>query len=278
MSATPSGDFFLAQNRDNYLFAQLKDKIKIGIIEMLTVSGGNRRESFMTEVSRFIKRNTLIFVFFIVSIIIIASYIVTINLPELFVGAEHWYNLLFQLSIGYIINFMFYITQVYIPNNKRDLTVRQCISARLNRIIQDMRSNISYLAQIYLKNHTDDKYTEDELNQLLKLRFSDKVNVLDARRTIRDNFVYLTVRDWLSECIGKTESGIDSLYKYYARDISVDLMLSLEDVLNSTYHTMMKTLLAVPNDVNFSESNVNFFYTYYRLICRLEEIKQEDYK
>lgn len=232
----------------------------------------------MREISRFIKRNKLIFVFFIFSIVIIISYIVTINLPELFVGAEHWYNLLFQLSIGYIINFMFYITQVYIPNNKRDLTVRQCISARLNRIIQDMKSNISCLAQIYLENHTGDVYTEDELNQLLKLRFSDKVKVVDARRTTRDNFVYFTVREWLSECIRKTENGIDSLYKYYASDISVDLMLSLEDVLNSTYHTMMKTLLVVPNDVNFSESNDNFFATYYRLICRLEEINQKDYK
>ncbi|MFA9378269.1 MAG: hypothetical protein ACERKZ_16225 [Lachnotalea sp.] len=232
----------------------------------------------MREISIFIKRNTLIFVFFIFSIIIIASYIVTINLPELFVGAEHWYNLLFQLSIGYIINFMFYITQVYIPNNKRALTVHQCISARLNRIIQDMKSNISCLAQIYLENHMGDEYTEYELNQLLKLRFSDKVKVLDARRTTRDNFVYFTVREWLSECIRKTESGIDSLYKYYASEISVDLMLSLEDVLNSTYHSMMKTLLAVPNDVNFSESKDNFFATYYRLICRLEEIRQKDYK
>ncbi|TEB12297.1 hypothetical protein Psfp_03778 [Pelotomaculum sp. FP] len=232
----------------------------------------------MKAISKFIKRNTLIFAFFIVSVIIITSYIFTTNLPELFAGAEHWYNLLFQLSIGYIINFMFYITQIYIPNSKRDLTVRQCISARLNGIIRDMRSSISSLAQLYLENHTGDEYKEDELNQLLNLRFSDKVQVLNASRTTRDNFVYFTVREWLSECIRKTENGIDSLYKYYASDISVDLMLSLEDVLNSTYHTMMKTLLAVPNDVNFSDSNNNFFVTYYRLIRRLEEIKQNDYK
>jgi hypothetical protein len=232
----------------------------------------------MREICRFINRNTIIFIFFIVSIIIIVSYILTINLPELFVGAEHWFNLLFQLSIGYIINFLFYITQVYIPNNKRDLTIRQCISARLNKIIQDMQSNISSLAQIYLENHTGDNYTEDELNQLLRLRFSDKVKVLDARRSTCDNFVYFTVREWLSECIRKTENGIDSLFKYYANYISVDLMLSLEDVLNSTYHTVMKTLLAIPNDVNFSESNGNFFTTYYYLKCRLEEIKQNDYK
>ncbi len=213
----------------------------------------------MRELHRFIEGNTLIFIFFIISIIIIVSYIFTISLPQLFVGAEQWYNLLFQLSIGYIINFMFYITQVYIPNNRRDLTVRQCISVRLNRIIQYMRSNISYLIDIYIDNHTGDEYTEDELNQLLKLRFSDKVNVLHAGRTTRDNYVYFTVREWLSDCIRKTENEIDSLYKYYASDISVALMISIEDVLNSNYHTNMKILLDVPNDVNFSECNDNFF-------------------
>ncbi|GAU79918.1 arsenical pump-driving ATPase [Fusibacter sp. 3D3] len=120
-----------------------------------------------------------------------------------------------------------------------------------------MKSNISCLAQIYLRNHTGDEYTEDELNQLLKLRFSDKVKVLDARRITGDNFVYFTVGEWLLECIRKTENGIDSLYKYYASDISVDLMLSLEDVVNSTYHTSMKTFLAVLKDVIFSSYHPN---------------------
>lgn len=97
-------------------------------------------------------------------------------------------------------------------------------------------------------------------------------------RTNRDNFVYFTIREWISLCIKKIEDGIDSLYKYYASDIYVDLMLSLGDVLNSTYHTMMKTLLVVPNDVNLSEGNDKFFATYYCLLCRLEEINQKDYK
>jgi len=232
----------------------------------------------MREIRRFIKRNTLIFVFFIFSVMVIVSYIVTISLPELFVGAEHWYNLLFQLSIGYIINFVFYITQVYIPNNKRNIIVRQCILVRLNGIIQDMKSSISCLAPIYLENHIGDEYTEAELNQLLKLSFSDKVKVLDARRTSRDNLIYFTIREYLSECIRKTESGIDSLYKYYASDIPVDLMIALEDVLKSDYHTTMKTLLVIPDEVDFRECNNNFFVTYYRLIYRLEEIKQKDYK
>ena len=107
----------------------------------------------------FIKRNTLISAFFIISIVIITSYYLTLDLPELFRGAEQWFNLLFQLSVGYIINFMFYITQVYVPNNKRDSIARRNVSMRLKQIIKNMRNSLSSLAEIYLDGHTGTDYT-----------------------------------------------------------------------------------------------------------------------
>ena len=225
----------------------------------------------------FIKRNTLISAFFIISIVIITSYYLTLDLPELFRGAEQWFNLLFQLSVGYIINFMFYITQVYVPNNKRDSIARRNVSMRLKQIIKNMRNSLSSLAEIYLDGHTGTDYTAEELSSLLQLRFSDKVKVLNANRTTRENMVYFSVREWLGECIRKTEDEIDKLYKYYPTDISVELMKVLEDILNSTYHSMMKTLLVVPNDVDFRQCNNNFFAVYYKLICELEKINQKEY-
>ena len=171
----------------------------------------------------FIKRNTLISAFFIISIVIITSYYLTLDLPELFRGAEQWFNLLFQLSVGYIINFMFYVTQVYIPNNKRDIVVKQQISIRLKEIISNMRQSISALSNVYVKDHIGDDYTNEELSLLLNLRFSDHVNVLNASKTTRDQFVYFTVREWIAECIHRTENEIDKLYKYYSADISYNI-------------------------------------------------------
>lgn len=153
---------------------------------------------------------------------------------------------------------MFYITQVYVPNNKRDSIARRNVSMRLKQIIKNMRNSLSSLAEIYLDGHTGTDYTAEELSSLLQLRFSDKVKVLNANRTTRENMVYFSVREWLGECIRKTEDEIDKLYKYYPTDISVELMKVLEDILNSTYHSMMKTLLVVPNDVDFSQCNNNF--------------------
>ncbi len=231
----------------------------------------------MKKIRTFVEKNKWITNFFFISLFIIISYIWTMEWPELFDGAEEIYNLFFQLAIGYIINFMFYITQVYIPNSNRDITVRKCIAKRIEQLINDMDASLSHLAVVYAKGHSGKSYTDEELNSLLNLRFSDKVKVLNASRTTRDNYVYFSVREWLLKCITDTEKDIDNLYKYYANDISTNLMEVLEAIPRTTYHSIMKTLLSSPGDTNFSECNTNFFSDYYHLMQKLENIKDNDY-
>lgn len=216
----------------------------------------------------FIRKNKLIFSFFIISIVVISSYFLTMDWPELFKGAELWFNFLFQLSVGYMINFMFYVTQVYVPNNRKEAVARKNVSMRLEQIVRYMRDNISSLSKIYLENHKSDAYTEEELfNVLCKLRFSDYVKVLDAAKTTRENLVYFSVREWIRECIYKTEDEIDKLYRYYSFYISEELMRILEKILHSNYHSFMRTLLVAPNDVDFSQCT-NFLFEYYMLISQ----------
>lgn len=226
----------------------------------------------------FIEKNKLITYFFIISLFIIVSYIWTMEWPELFDGAEKIYNLFFQLSIGYIINFMFYITQVYIPNERKGITVKRCISKRIEKLMDDMNESLSQLSSVYVGGQFRKSYTNEDLNKIFNnLRFSDNVNVLIASQSTRDNFVYYSVRDWLKKCIIDTEKDIDNLYKYYSTDISIDLMEILEEILSSKYHSIMKTLLSVPNDVNFGTCEHNFFIEYYNLIIKLGDIKNKDY-
>ena len=172
---------------------------------------------------------------------------------------------------------MFYVTQVYVPNNRKEAVARKNVSMRLEQIVRYMRDNISSLSKIYLENHKSDAYTEEELfNVLCKLRFSDYVKVLDAARTTRENLVYFSVREWIRECIYKTEDEIDKLYRYYSFYISEELMRILEKILHSNYHSFMRTLLVAPNDVDFSQCT-NFLFEYYMLICELENVNKKDY-
>lgn len=232
----------------------------------------------MKNIKKFIKMNRIISIFFVISLFVIFSYIATMDLPELFEGAEQWYNLSFQLSIGYIINFIFYITQVYVPNIQKEAKVNKCISVRINHIISHMKSTFSQLALNYIPDHHGDIYTEDELKQLLKLNFNDSVHVVNATKSSPGNAIYFTVREWIELCIQDTESDIDKLYKYYSTYISASLMEVLEQVLHSNYHEIMKMFLRTPHEVHFSSRSPDiYFLRYYQLMCELEKIRNEEY-
>lgn len=172
---------------------------------------------------------------------------------------------------------MFYITQVYIPNRNRTITVRECIIKRIEQLINDMDASLSKLADIYTQGHSGKSYTNEELDAMLNLWFSDTVKVINATKTTKNNLVHFSVREWLIKCIADTERDIDNLYRYYANAISTSLMEVLEKIPRSEYHSIMKPLLSSSLDTDFSESNSNFFIEYYRLIQKLENIKNHDY-
>ena len=53
--------------------------------------------------------------FFVGSIVVVLLYVLTYNCPELFSGAGLLFDIAFQLAIGYIINFFFFVVNVYLP-------------------------------------------------------------------------------------------------------------------------------------------------------------------
>lgn len=203
----------------------------------------------MKIVNRFTRDNKIISTFFIVSIIIMASYLCTTDWPELFSGAGEIYNLFYQLSIGYIINFVFYITQVYIPSSKKESVTKRCIAQKIEQLIKDMDGGLVELVKIYVKNCPENQYEEKDLEFLHKLKFLDKVQVVKASSIRGGNADYFTVREWLMHSITTTEKDIDNLYKYYGTNLSADLMETLEKILRSTYHVIFKTLLEIPEEL-----------------------------
>lgn len=224
------------------------------------------------KVKRFIKLNKLITIFLGIAIFIIISYMASMNYTEWFSGAEMLFNLFFQLSIGYIINFIFYVTQIYVPNYKRDQLARKCIQARINKIVRYMNDSIIQLSQIYNPGHKNTIFTEKDLKKLMVLKFSDKIN---ARNTVTGK--EFSVIEWMITCVLKTESEIDKLYQYYPNYISAQLMDNLEKVLDSSYHYQINLFKNTIYEVDYSQSNDCFFISYYNLIGELEKIKNQEY-
>ena len=232
----------------------------------------------MKKIIRFAKANRWISAFFVLSATIIISYILSMDMPELFPGAENWYNLLFQFSIGYIINTMFYVTQVYIPSIKRQSVIRKNIHLRISKILSHMRSIFSVLAEIYLNNHTGNTYTNEELHQLLKFKLLDLTKDVDLIRSIHSKrTVYYTVGEYIEHDILNVERYIDDIYKYYSGDMSEGLIGTLEKILNSRFHFIMKAHFNVPFETDFSSSKLDFFVEYYTMLCDLNSVDIDDY-
>lgn len=86
----------------------------------------------------FVKKYKAIFAFAVISVLIVILYAITYNLPDYF-HLEGWYVLLNNLAISYIAAFIFFVLQVYIPENnknKRAFTVLRPLFLDLIKFIE----------------------------------------------------------------------------------------------------------------------------------------------
>ena len=85
-------------------------------------------------IKRFVKRNKVLFILFVIAVSITLSYYITYDMPEIIPGIEKWYKLSSDLSIGVIINFIFYVFQVYIPRREEEKSTLLIIESDLIKI------------------------------------------------------------------------------------------------------------------------------------------------
>lgn len=224
---------------------------------------------------KFIKNNFLISVILIIALVIVISFILTKDNPELFKHANDFYNLFFQLSIGYIISFVFYVMQVYLPNLKQSELANICINDRIKTIFSKMQQLLSRISMLYL-NRSDLEYFSDAdfLNLCSSINQDDYTSALKLDR-IGSEQQYYTVKEWILYNVEYVEKEIDSIYKYYPFYVDSELMKIFEQILNSTMHkSMARTLLQMPTEqLTFSStSEDSFFQPYYNLMGQLHEI------
>jgi hypothetical protein len=221
--------------------------------------------------AKFIKANKIIFIGSCIAFGVILSYIFSMNLHEWFEGAELWFNLLFQLSMGYLISLIFYVMQVYLPGIKRTDITYPCIENRLNYLVRYMLDPFDKIAELKNMKSENGLYSEQDLKKITKFSFWDEVNVLDA--STRKNLI---VREWILTCMAKTEKEIDELFKYYPFDITPELSEALNDVMKSTYHSTMIIFCQGDGDYRL-DSNGTILQSYYDCIQPIRDIKESVY-
>lgn len=215
---------------------------------------------------KFVHENWMISILLGLAVFIILSYLITSNMPELLPGVDKWFNLLFQLAIGYSINFIFFVIQVYLPSEKRIAPIKICIRERLERIESNMRCPFDALCALYLPK-CKDNYEDDELHLVTtSIQLTDLVNAKNIA-----NGQPISVKEWITKYILETENEIDRLYRHYATYISPELMTILEKIQNSSYQREMKQFCDANCSVNFSKLSKgdDYLINYYHMLQEL---------
>lgn len=230
---------------------------------------------------KFMKNNIIILVCSLLAVIVIGLYIHTKNVVELFPHAGDWFQVLFQLSIGFVVSFIFYLTQVYFPRRRFIARINQCILTRIHDIVSLMNELFVQLGKLYVADF-DEKHLTDEncMNILLSLRVDDRVQLINPSRL---NPVYVeedphfTVREWMTECVKNIELNIDKLLKYYSPYITPELMNVAERVCKSSiHHNMVRMIFEMDNPPPFKTFNEDiFFKPYLHLMIELDKAKNQ---
>ena len=67
------------------------------------------------NINQFKKENKVLYKLSIFSFLVIISYYISYDWPEIIPGIDKWYKLITDLCVGVIINLIFYIFQIHIP-------------------------------------------------------------------------------------------------------------------------------------------------------------------
>lgn len=158
---------------------------------------------------------------FVFSIIVILFCLLTLGKEEILEGSEKWLNVLFQVGVGYIINFLFYITQVYLPQIKeeekafslfeRDLEKLAVSMSRLNNMVKafvDFKDDkIDYKrGVIYFTNDLDNKFNFYRVNIDEDIKNSCR-KIVETTNRIINNKVFNFCSKELIYCVSEIQAN-----------------------------------------------------------------------
>ena len=212
----------------------------------------------------FICENKIIVFFLVVSKLVIILHFVSLDKPEWFPHAGDAFDVLHNIAIGYVVNFFFYVTQIYIPSVKRNKIIYSCINERLTEIGNTMTDLFEGITGV--KKPYDDSFFEE----LLAVRLNAPTKIGDASKSNSDRIVYFTLRELLWNNINTTNNKIDTFISYYKEYLQPEIMLDLDAIKNSLLHKAIKTVLVCPGDYKFKNMNeTNYYKQYYELAINL---------
>lgn len=73
------------------------------------------------------------------SVLIVILYFITYDIPELFIGAGRMFDILSQIAIGYIINYIFFIVNVFLPQLRSEEKAFQVCELPIVSLLEEIQ-------------------------------------------------------------------------------------------------------------------------------------------
>ena len=156
-------------------------------------------------------------------------YYFSYDLPEIWKNASVVADILFQLSLAILANFLFFVFQIYIPKYKRTCRIHQLVIHKIKDICQNMNAPfLSITEKILNSKKSLDKLSDNDIQMIAKsYRPLDKTDIQVA--FWRYN---LTYDQYFKYCFREIDATIQELlfsYEPYLSNEERDILLLIKD-------------------------------------------------
>ncbi|MBR6454241.1 MAG: hypothetical protein IKS97_06685 [Fibrobacter sp.] len=177
--------------------------------------------------------------------------------------------LLVQIAVGYVINFIFYITLSFLPEKRKMDIAAVIIGKRISRIVADMRA----FSNVMIKQFPSDNQCRAKQVKNATYRFNSDLVLEYAGICLHRSCeeTKWTAGDFFYTNAKRVEENIDFILKYYSYGVKPEL----DEIFDKILHTGVHTALAMMHESNKKFSNdSDEFVKYDELADELERIQR----
>ncbi|MEO2507270.1 hypothetical protein ABHA01_05690 [Clostridium paraputrificum] len=181
----------------------------------------------------FIKKNKVYLILCTIAILINFSYYITNDLKEIFIGADYIFRLSSDLSLAFLGSYLFYVINIYIPNERKAKKIKFIIKHPIKQIIDEM---------------------ETICNIDLEVKLNDAANILVECKNgkVIDGNYY----DLLRNCIEIINSKCEEILKYYVL-IDDELLIGIHEIYNLDLSHLIMNMCNFKSFDYYSEKKIS---------------------
>lgn len=247
-----------------YLAKKMEDKIEKSAMKFSKPKVRKKRCKYIMSVKKFIKNNRVLSAMTFVASIITISYTLTSDLPELISGIGKWYKLSNDLSIGILINFIFYVFQIYIPQQEAEKNSFPAIKPELIMIVENIQE-IMLVLESYLPDFREGKF--DVSDNVVQYMLQNDINV--RKGWARQFDLYQDFLPMINSVGGSLDKLLSSVFIQHCDRELIELLGKLK------LNRFLKTLKDAEKDKFCSDGTYGDFPKYYPEFAGIyENLKQ----